>query len=47
MTLMALLVIGGLVLAANAGDTYMTAAGMLFAGFGVLFGFRLLSRVLP
>jgi hypothetical protein len=47
MVFMALLVIGGLALSANAGDAYMTAAGVLLAGFGVFFGFRLLSRVLP
>jgi hypothetical protein len=47
MVFVALLVVGGLALSANAGDAYMTAAGILFAGFGVFFGFRLLSRVLP
>lgn len=42
-----LLVIGGLLLSARAGDSYMSVSGMLFAGFGVFFGFRLLHRVLP
>ena len=41
------LVIGGLLLSARAGDSYMSVSGMLFAGFGVFFGFRLLHRVLP
>jgi hypothetical protein len=45
--LAALMVVGGLLLSARAGDTYMAVCGMLFAGFGVLLGFRLLSRVLP
>ena len=41
------LVIGGLLLSARAGDSYMSVSGMLFAAFGVFFGFRLLHRVLP
>ncbi|MCB4823437.1 hypothetical protein [Roseicella aerolata] len=42
-----LLVVGGLVLSARAGDDYMAASGLLFAAFGVLLGFRLLGRALP
>ncbi|WP_207540582.1 hypothetical protein [Sabulicella rubraurantiaca] len=45
--LVALLVIGGLLLSARAGDDYMAASGMLFAGFGVFLGYRLLHRSLP
>jgi hypothetical protein len=47
MVFVALLVVGGLALSANAGDAYMAVAGLMFAGFGLVFGFRLLSRVLP
>lgn len=45
--LMVLLVIGGLLLAARAGDDYMFVSGFLFSAFGVFFGFRLLDRMLP
>lgn len=45
--LVLLLVIGGLLLSARAGDSYMAASGLLFAAFGVLLGFRLLGRTLP
>ena len=45
--LVAALVLGGLLLAARAGDSYTHAAGLLFAAFGLLFGGRLLHRVLP
>ena len=42
-----LLVVLGLLLAARAGDEYMAVSGMLFAGFGVFLGFRLLRRAVP
>lgn len=42
-----LLIIGGLLLSARAGDSYTAVSGLLFAGFGVFFGLRLLHRVLP
>jgi hypothetical protein len=45
--LVAALVVGGLFLAARAGDAYTHVAGLLFAGFGLLFGGRLLHRLLP
>jgi hypothetical protein len=45
--LVVLLVVGGLLLSARAGDAYMAVSGLLFAGFGVLLGFRLMHRVLP
>jgi hypothetical protein len=45
--LAALLVLGGLLLAARAADAYTAASGLLFAGFGVFLGFRLLGRTLP
>lgn len=45
--LVLVLVVGGLVLSARAGDDYTAVAGLLFAGFGVLLGFRLVARVLP
>ncbi len=45
--LVAALVVGGLWFAARAGDAYTHAAGLLFAGFGLLFGARLLHRLLP
>ena len=32
---------------ARAGDAYTHVAGLLFAGFGLLFGARLLHRLLP
>jgi len=44
---MMLLIIGGLLLSARAGDNYTAMSGLLFAGFGVFFGLRLLHRVLP
>lgn len=43
----AFLILGGLLLSARAGDDYMAVSGLLFAGFGVLLGFRLLGRSLP
>ena len=45
--LVAFMVIGGLLLSARAGDAYTHVAGLLFAGFGLLFGARLLHRLLP
>ena len=45
--LVAALVLGGLLLAARAGDAYTHVAGLLFAAFGLVFGARLLHRVLP
>ncbi|MCW8086574.1 hypothetical protein [Sabulicella glaciei] len=45
--LVALLVFGGLLLSARAGDDYMAASGLLFAGFGMFLGYRLLHRSLP
>ena len=39
--------LGGLTLAARAEDSYMAVSGALFAAFGVLLGFRLVSRTLP
>ncbi|MBD0272140.1 MAG: hypothetical protein ICV73_09435 [Acetobacteraceae bacterium] len=45
--LVAALVIGGLLLAARAGDAYTHVAGLLFAAFGLVFGGRLLHRTLP
>jgi hypothetical protein len=42
-----MLVLGGLTLAARAEDSYMAVSGALFAAFGVLLGFRLVSRTLP
>ena len=45
--LVAALVVFGLLFAARAGDGYTHAAGLLFAGFGLLFGARLLHRLLP
>jgi hypothetical protein len=42
-----ILVIGGLFVSSRAGDAYMSISGLLFAAFGVFFGFRLLHRVLP
>jgi hypothetical protein len=45
--LVAVLVVGGLLLAARAGDAYVGIVGILFAGFGALLGFRLLGRTLP
>lgn len=45
--LVALLVVGGLLLSARAGDAYTHVAGLLFAAFGLVFGARLLHRVLP
>jgi hypothetical protein len=45
--LVAALVVAGLFLAARAGDAYTHVAGLLFAGFGLLFGGRLLHRLLP
>jgi hypothetical protein len=44
---MVVLIIGGLLLSARAGDNYTAVSGLLFAGFGVFFGLRLLHRVLP
>lgn len=41
------LALGGLVLAANAGDDYMYVCGLLFIGFGVLLGLRLMRRWSP
>ena len=45
--LVALLVVGGLLLAARAGDAYTHVSGLLFAAFGLVFGARVLHRVLP
>jgi hypothetical protein len=45
--LVAALVVGGLFFAARAGDAYTHVAGLLFAGFGLVFGGRLLHRLLP
>ena len=45
--LVASLVVGGLLLAARAGDGYTHVAGLLFAGFGLVFGGRVLHRLLP
>lgn len=45
--LVVVLVVGGLFFAARAGDAYTHASGLLFAGFGLLFGARLLHRLLP
>lgn len=45
--LVALAVVGGLFLAARAGDAYTEAAGLLFAAFGLVFGGRVLHRLLP
>jgi hypothetical protein len=45
--LVAALVLGGLLLAARAGDAYTHAAGLLFAAFGLVFGGRVLHRLLP
>ena len=45
--LVALMVIGGLLLSARAGDAYTHVAGLLLAAFGLVFGARLLHRVLP
>lgn len=45
--LVAALVVMGLLFAARAGDGYTHASGLLFAGFGLLFGARLLHRLLP
>lgn len=41
------LVFGGLLFAARAGDAYTHVSGLLFAAFGLLFGARLLHRLLP
>lgn len=41
------LVLGGLLLAARAGDAFTTAFGLLLAAFGVLLIGRLVARVLP
>ncbi len=43
----AALVLGGLFLAARAGDAYTHVAGLLFTGFGLLLGARILHRTLP
>jgi hypothetical protein len=43
----AVLALGGLVLAANAGDDYMYVCGLLFIGLGVLLGLRLMRRWSP
>jgi hypothetical protein len=45
--LVAALVLGGLFLAARAGDAYTHVSGLLFAGFGLLLGARVLHRTLP
>jgi hypothetical protein len=45
--LVAAIVVGGLLFAARAGDGYTHAAGLLFAAFGLLFGARVLHRLLP
>jgi hypothetical protein len=42
-----LLALLGLVLASRAGDAYTELAGLLFAGFSVLIGFRLVARLTP
>lgn len=43
----AVLVLGGLVLAARAGDDYMYLCGLLFVAFGLLLGVRLIGRWAP
>lgn len=43
----AVLVLGGLVLAAWAGDDYMYVCGLLFVAFGLLLGLRLIGRWEP
>lgn len=43
----AVLSLGGLVMAAAAGDDYMYVSGMLFTVFGVLLGTRLMARWKP
>lgn len=45
--LAALLSLGGLFLAAGAADDYMYACGLLFIGFGVVLGGRLMGRWMP
>jgi hypothetical protein len=40
-------VVFGLFFAARAGDGYTHVSGLLFAAFGLLFGARLLHRLLP
>jgi len=45
--LVAVLLLGGLVMASGAGDDYMLLCGMLFAAFGLLLGVRLLLRWTP
>jgi hypothetical protein len=45
--LVAVLAVGGLLLSARAGDGYTAAVGLLFAGFGVFLGFRVMGRMLP
>ena len=45
--LVAALVVGGLFFAARAADAYTHVAGLLFAAFGLVFGGRLLHRLLP
>lgn len=42
-----LLSLAGLVLAARAADDYMYACGLLFIGFGVVLGGRLMRRWAP
>ena len=43
----ALLMLGGLFLAARAGDDYMQASAFLFMGLGFVLGLRLLQRWRP
>ena len=43
----ALLVLGGLFLAARAGDDYMQVCGFLFMALGFVLGLRLLQRWRP
>jgi hypothetical protein len=45
--LVAVLVVGGLLLAARAADSYTAAIGFLLGGFGVLLAFRLIGRATP
>lgn len=43
----AALSLAGLFMAAAAGDDYMFASGLLFVGFGLLLGARLMARWKP
>lgn len=45
--LVAVLAVGGLLLAARAADDYMAASGFLFFLFGAFWASRILKRLLP